>query len=299
MFIEFFKRTKSERNIIQSRDKLRLKGDLNPKERKKLEALEKDAKLASTKLLRRRTIGVLMPLALAVATTALTTPMFFSDKRQGVPDWIKVEDGRSIGFDRAQEAVTAAVEWDNRYHCGREITIRELKYPVKQDLGEGKIATTLEEADAGYIELGPEGDVRNITLHAMTHACKPDKPTLFPNPLPFSGGVIRGYHGFFILVTTKHGTKTKFTKIEEAMSERNASAFPRYGVEDDRYFALGSLARQHFPFDTFPGIGGGFRTNDVPALIRARFNLPQSAPTFEYLTNLMDEYQQAWDTGSK
>lgn len=300
MFIEFFKGTKSERNTLQVRDQLRSKGRLSPREGRKLATLEEEARVVSRGLLRRRVAGVLAPLALAVVATALTTPMLFSDKRQGVPNWIKVEDGRLIGFDRVQQAIAAAVDWDKRYRCGREITIRELKYPAKQDMGGGRITTTLEEAGAGYIELGPEGDVRNIILHAMTHACKPDKSTLLPDPLPFADGVIRGYHGFTILVTAKDGREINFTKIEEAMSERNASFFPGYTIEDDRYFALGSLARQNFPFDRFPGISEGFRTNDVPALIRARFNLSQSTSlTANHHNILMDQYQQAWDGGLK
>lgn len=300
MLTEFFTRTKSEKYTLQARNRLRSKGGLIPQEKKKLERLEREAKIVSTKLLKRRIAGVLAPLALAVVATALTTPMFFSDKRQGVSDWVKVEDGRFIGFDRVQQAIAAVVEWDKRYRCGREITIRELKYPTKQDLGGGRIATILEEAGAGYIELGPKGDVRNIILHAMTHACKPDKPTLLPDPLPFADGTISGYHGFTVLAKAKDGRDINFTLIEEAMAEYNASVFSGYIIESDRYFALGSLARRDFPFDRFPGIGEGFRTNDVPALIRARFNLSKPVPlTTNHHTILMDQYQQAWVTDLK
>lgn len=294
MLKEFLRGTKSERDVFQNRDLLRARNHLSAQAKEKLGTLEKEAKKISRKLFVRRAVGVVASTALVVAAIGLTGSMLFSEQRQGVS--IRVEDEAILGSDRVQQAITAAVEWDNRYHCGREITIRELKWPGKQDLGEGKISTTQEEAGAGYIELGLEGDARNITLHAMTHACKPDKPTVLAVPLPFADGVITGYHGFTLLVTLKDGSKSNFTKIEEAMAERNASVFSGYTIEDARYFAVGNLARRDFPFNKFPDIENGFRKNNVPALIRARFNLPASAlPTAKQHTALMDEFQQAWD----
>lgn len=212
-----------------------------------------------------------------------------------LPSWLTVEDLESIGLERAKKAIEAARQWNQRYTSGRRIKIAPLDIKEEEILPDGRIAVTLETAEPGIIKLGREGDPRKIVLHAMTHATKPDTPALLDNPMPFPDGFIKGYHGLNILVALRNGEQTNFTKMEEGMAERNASAFPGYSVESASYFAVGNLARSHFPFERFRFAHDWAKSNDVPALVRARLNLPFGAPiTIEHILSVMDEYNQAW-----
>ena len=195
-------------------------------------------------------------------------------RSRGQPSWLTAENLEIIGQERAIRAINAARRWNTRYKAGRRITLTPLDINEEKRLPDGGTGVILETAEPGIIKLGREGDPFMIVLHAMTHATKPDNSTLLDLQLPFSDGFIRGYHGLNILVVLNNGEETKFTKIEEGMAERNASSFQGYTVEDGRYFAVGKLARSHFPFERYRHAHEWAKSNDVPGLIRARLSLP-------------------------
>lgn len=194
-----------------------------------------------------------------------------------------------------RKTITDAVnEWHQQYTCNRVIKISHLPRHKSKQLG--KNMTLLETATPGEILIGDEGDMRNIVLHAMTHACKADKPTRLAAPIPFVDGKIIGYHGANIVVKIGSGEPTKFTKIEEGMAERAASVFPNYTVTDPRYHAVGQLALTQFPLDRYPTLHNRVKKNDVPALARVRFGLSaDTAVSASHLEAMMSEYQSAWD----
>lgn len=191
-----------------------------------------------------------------------------------------------------------AKRWDDRYGCNRPIKI--VPYAGEaQRFGRGTI-TTVDEVDPGLIKLGNTTSVESAILHAMNHACHPDNPTLFEKPLSFVDGVIRGFHGLNLLVTTKLGEDTKFTLFEEGMAERNASDFPEYRVSEPRYYAIGNLTRTRVPFDNYPDAHQWSKNNDVISFLRAALNLPQSGQiTVRHIQQAMSLYQDSWNQAEK
>ncbi len=211
------------------------------------------------------------------------------------PSWLTIEQPEQFDRRVLVEAIRGARDWHNKYICNRPIKIQPFEV-VKTEREDGYTEELLEEADAGYIKLGNAGDPYRIILHSMTHAVKPDAPALLSEPLPFSHGLIRGFHGAFVLVRLHDGEDTKFTKLEEGLAERNAAGAVRgYKVNDARYFAVGQLARQQFPYDQFKRVHEWVKKNDVPSLVRARFGLtPQTPISAPHLQEFMEDYMYAW-----
>lgn len=201
--------------------------------------------------------------------------------------------GFSAALTTTIEAATH--EWKQRYICGRAITVRPFKGESKET---GKVKETVEEtAGPGYIKLDPDTrfSVRNIILHAMTHACQPEKPTMLSEPIPFPDGWIIGYQGASIMVRLRNGNQTYFRKMEEGMCERNASFFPGYSVPNLQYLSVGKLARQHFPQeqDTMRYV----RHNDVPGIVAVILNETEISPGD--IDKVIRMYQKAWDAGGQ
>lgn len=296
--LEFFTGTKQERAAQETVKRIKSKDRLNARDQVALSTAEK---ITRRLFLRRMATVAAGTLIVAGSSAGYLIEEFtkvekprFSDQQ----NWLTVESLEIIGKERAKRAIDAARQWDSRYKAGRKVTIVPLDIQEEERLPDGRIVITEETAEPGIIKLGREGDPYNIVLHAMTHATKPDNPTLLSNPLPFSDGIIRGYHGLDILVALRDGKETKFTKIEEGVAERNASAFPGYTVGDARYFAVGNLARSQFPFEKYSYAHEWAKSNDVPALVRARLNLPfGSNITSSHIEAVMTEYTRAWNSG--
>lgn len=293
--IEFFTGNRQEKAAQDTIKRIKLKEKLNDRDQAALVS----ARRITRRLFLKRIIaaGALMGTGGAVYLTQES--MKEKEFRLGdQPSWLNIEGMEKIGQERAKRAVDAARRWNARYKAGRRIMITSLDISEEERLPDGRISVTLETAEPGIIKLGREGDPDMIVLHAMTHATKPDNPTVLDTPIPFSDGVVSGYHGLDILVALNNGEETKFTKIEEGMAERNASAFSGYTVEDARYFAVGKLARDHFPFERYTYAHEWAKSNDIPALVRARLNLPFGANlTSTHIETVMTEYMQAWNSG--
>src|SRR3989344_902780 len=98
---------------------------------------------------------------------------------------VSVENEELIGKQRAQQAIEAVYEWRELHGCERSIKIdylpdegRETRRP------DGKIDFILELGDQpGIIKLSRDGIPRSLTLHAMSHACRPDRPTYLREPI--------------------------------------------------------------------------------------------------------------------
>lgn len=199
-----------------------------------------------------------------------------------------------LDLQTAQLARRAAMNWDEHYKCGRSIKIIPFK-GESQKKGKGTI-TIVGEEDPGLIRLGEATDVEFEILHAMSHACQPDKPTLLEKPLPYVDGIIRGFHGLNIMVTTKYGEETNFTLFEEGMAERNASYFSGYTVSDPRYFAIGNLTRTRIPLDKYPNAHKWNQVNNVPLFLQVVLNLPPGMfITAAHIQDAMLVYQNVWN----
>ena len=158
--------------------------------------------------------------------------------------------------------------------------------------------TTEEVAIPGEIFISPDtADPNDIVRHAMTHACIPEEETVLPEPLPFSDGLIIGYHGLSLKALLNSGEETYFRLFEEGMAERNAAVLGDYQVENQKYFDIGKLTLQLFPLDNMLADEYA-ENNDVPGFVRAILGLPQDAEvSAEQLERVMGAYQKVWDTG--
>jgi|SRR3989344_7628917 len=238
--------------------------------------------------------NILGAVVLSVATAC--TPQVQSERTFSL-------DIEGLPADQRIGAQQAAVEWDSRFDCGRDVEIVPLGGRTDETTvftAEGfKTTLNYEIAEPGRIMLGKIGDARNITLHAMTHACKPDQPTLLDTPLEYVDGIIRGFHGGEVLITTHEGKETKITLIEEAMAERNASVFPGYEISNLSYYEMGVLALTELPFDTYPNAHEWIQRNDVPAIVRAILGLRSNANiSGRQIEKVMRMFNDAWDRGA-
>lgn len=202
------------------------------------------------------------------------------------------------GFSLAQTRIIAAAmrEWETRYTCGREVAVESFN-PKHRNLGNGRVESIEETATPGYMKINPASRIplRTIVLHAMTHTCQPDEPTILPQPIPVGGGlVILGYHGASIKVRFRNGDESFFRLLEEGICERNASYFPGYASSHPSYFAAGKLAREHFPEEKDPM--ELIRRNDVPGLVA--IIMGKKEPSLVDVRKVMEMYQEAW-TGKK
>jgi len=211
---------------------------------------------------------------------------------ESIPEWITVEGVETIGAERVSAAISAAIEWNGAYDCGRSIVIRPYTEGEVELFADGSREVTLEVAGPGYIELGAEGDVRNIVLHSMTHACVPDKPNMFSEPFAFSEGWILGYHGLSILVQLHDGTETAFRKIEEGVCERNASFLGSYSVTSEAYFRVGTLTKEYFPKGS--NADQYAKMNDVHGFTATFFGVDRNAITLDHVVQLMAIYNSAY-----
>lgn len=210
--------------------------------------------------------------------------------------WITIEDRDKLSESTWAAAIDAAVNWDAEYDCGREVTISAFE-TQSQGLGGGYTEVTLEQAGPGYIKLGNEGNAYNIVLHAMTHACSGNLVEL-TTPEPFDDGIITGFEGMSVRVTLITGETTSFTKIEEAVAERNASCLqPGYSVTDARYFEIGKQARKDWPCGNNQVVTY-LKNSDFVGLLSDYFRVDPDQVSFRYLIDLMSIYDQAWRRGS-
>lgn len=220
---------------------------------------------------------------------------------------VTVEGAEQIGQEREQEAVEAAHLWHRVYTCNRPIVIAPLLDPQEKEYGPGVTAETIERAQPGRIFIGPRGSARNLTLHAMTHACKPDSPTYLQQPLQIGERFIVGYHGLEIVWSERGRGITRFGFIEEGMAERNASVFPGYNldiqipefrVSTTYYSNVGQLTRNATPHEAHPDADDWVKTNNVPAFVRAYLRIPNNQPvTLEHLLQTVHPYEEAWVRG--
>lgn len=205
-----------------------------------------------------------------------------------------VQDDEDIeGFTDKETGIIkkAMKEWKQRYFCGRSVEVRPFEGSSKV-LDNGSRETVEETAGPGYIELDPKSkfSFRNTILHAMTHACHSDSPQMLSEPIRFKDGLIIGYHGAAIMVKLRNGEQTFFRKMEEGLCERNASFFSGYSVHHRGYFAVGELARRHFPQGQ--DVMTLIQNNDVPRMAAIILNKTETSPSD--IGKVMDMYQKAW-----
>ncbi len=145
----------------------------------------------------------------------------------------------------------------DRYGCtAQERIVVDLAEPGQYvtNLADGSKVVILEQTTPGRITIVPESlegrspkgrrsDLRNIGLHACTHACQPDEPDALASPFSIrDGATAYALHGFSVLVRLPDGTMTAFRKIEEGVCEMLAHAADRtYTVGDPSYHRVGML----------------------------------------------------------
>lgn len=243
---------------------------------------------------RRVSWGIVTACALGLTILTLTQ---LSPKENS---WLKIQDIDQIGAVRANIARQAALDWDRRYHCQRDVTIKFRSYVEEKSLPDGQIVIVEESASPGLIAIGPEVDIRDNVLHAMTHACQPDNFTPV-TPFRIRGAVVVGYHGASVKVTPDStGEENYFRKVEEGIAERNASWFQGYEVGHRALFEVGSEALSDFPLQAGDLVEEWVKSNDMPQIVREILRLPPGSPVGpEELESAMTKYQQAWDRGQK
>ena len=208
------------------------------------------------------------------------------------PPWLTIDD--SFSAEQKQTISKAVSDWDAMYHCNRRISIVPFT-GTEITLPDESIISVLEEAFPGLIKIDLRQDaqvMRNTILHAMSHAFQNDKPTLLTKKFSFYDASAYAYHGASILVLSDNGEETAFRKMEEGICERNASFFKNYTVTDPRYFALGKLARKHFPQGS--QVVEFMRNNDVLGIVGLVLNKPKEKVAEEDVIKVSSIYLEAY-----
>lgn len=292
--LEFFIGTKEQRAAPQKVKDLAAEPNLT---RRKKDALL-DAKKLSKDLFKVR-------LRTAVLATACLCLLggFCSmhnnqkpDTLEGLPNWLTVEGVSKMGRTKAMQAASAAMEWDNKFQCGRDVTIGRLENPYIEDLGAGFKAEEEETSEHGKIAIADRRNVRDIVLHAMTHACTPDNATPLIPYLGIPDGQATGYSGLKVETILNSGQKSLFILMEEGMAERNAFSFPGYTPPNHPgYEAIRKLTTQLLPL-TDSNAHLLAKQNDVEAFVRKELNLPKNIKIMgNDIQAVMNKYQKAWD----
>lgn len=293
--IEFFTGTKEEKAARHTVKTLKQRERLSSGRQRDLLQAEK----FSSRLFRRRLTTALVFIG-AFAVSAFSIVRACEDQKDidNLPGWLKIEEVDRFGKDSARQATSAAIEWDNRFKCGRSIVIRTLKNPQSIDLPGGDKADQEEESFPGIISIANRVNARDNVLHGMTHACLPDNPTIIDPPMAFSGGIITSYNGLKPQVTLHSGEQHTFPWFEEGMAERNASAFRGYSINNPVYEEIGSLTIREFPLSSESHTHEWAKNNDVDSFVRTKLKLPAGSPvTGAQIEQVMDEYQQAHNRG--
>ena len=224
--------------------------------------------------------------------SALVILFFVTNKEQSPSPFI-IE-----GFSKTNKQIIekAAKKWVSGYGNIRNIKFVTFHGETKP-LPDGATGITRETSFPGLIKIDQDGigssdygkkEMYDTVLHAMTHAAVVNVITL-PKPIPFCDGYILGYKGASIKVRLKNGTGTFWGLMEEGICERNAAAFGGYSVENEDYFAIGNLARRHFPAgtDTMRYV----RESNVPGLIGLILKKDPNLVSVQDIENVMRMYQ--------
>ena len=290
--LEFLWGNKEEKAARLTVKQLQYKTRLSGREKQRLT----EARKLSGRLFKRR-------LGFGTATLAvlLGSIWFIAEHQQpsmvDLPGWLKIEDAKEIGSERVKQAARAAIDWDSRFHCDRDITIARLENPFSKIVSEFIISQE-EYAIPGRIEIADGVDARNNVLHAMTHACISQQPILVHPPLKITDGEIMAFSGLSLHIRLDNGQNAYFHHFEEGMAERNASSFSGYTVYNPVYSELGQLTRRNLPESRFPQAHNLVKISDVSGFTRIQLNLTPGTPiTGEHMEEMMDRYEEAYRRG--
>lgn len=292
MLKDFLFGNEAERSAKQVIQTLGRENNLNPRKRRKLE----EAKTKRRGLLLRQMI-VFGGLTFASATAVVegfTGRISNSLNPSGDGFSLAISSSDGFGKEKNREIEIAAYDWNKKFRCKRPVTVEFGS--VEQDQNDPN-QISQESAIPGIITIDRNFTLepRYIILHAMTHACASDTPTMLDNPVKISDATIIGHHGFTLLVVLQDGSRSKFTLIEEGHAERLASAFPDYLVKSTSYFNIGNLARRQLPLDKYPNVYDWLRKNDVPAVIRASLGLPMDTQlNSQHYERIVSEYDSTY-----
>lgn len=297
--LEFFTGTKEERQAQKLTNNLRSRRRLTEREQTQL--------LEAERLVKRITVRRLGVAAAALGflgsiTFLATKDDVFGISQNDIPSWITLEDENKLGKRKAKEAVLAAIEWDNRFDCGRNITINSLDNPFTRTTPEGIVIRQEEFANPGKISIAKNVNARDNILHGMTHACQQlDEPKPLDPPIPIPDGLIVGVKGLSLRVKVRTtGEEQDFPWFEEGMAERNASAFPGYKINNPIYSGLGSLTLRKFPLEPNSKAHEFAKTSDIESFLREVLNLGTSTSlTPRHFEQAMDQYQTTYNEGAK
>ncbi len=217
-------------------------------------------------------------------------------------NWITFVQPAQGGFTPEQQKLitTAALDWNDKLECGREIEIIPWSGFIKNTFADGSQEIAVEEAAPGYMKVLTttvglyvvdsaddfDKDLRNTVLHAMTHACLPDGAESI-TPQPYFGDQIVGYSGASLEVLTAADKKTRIDHLEEALAEMFASSFKGY-ASNPGYVRAGTLALNEFAGHDPRVIWELLRKHDVPGLVT--LSTRKTNPTFEDILIFIEEY---------
>lgn len=155
-----------------------------------------------------------------------------------------------------EEIANAITDYVNEYSCIHPtITIDETFLGI-EDAGGGYVDVAFEEAEPKKLSFDPKtfrafgkqtGTTwREISLHAMTHVCRPTERRAISTPATLAEGVtIIGFEGFGIVGRTSDGQVQEWTVLDEAAAELFAQALePTYAGAHPSYVYVGRLLRE-------------------------------------------------------
>jgi hypothetical protein len=197
--------------------------------------------------------------------------------KEHIPSWIKLGDLKELHPNALQQALRSAERWKEKYGFNKKLTIKYME-PVHSTNAFGSSTIRQEEAEGGLIVVSNQPDIKNIVLHAMTHASRPEESTVLEQSLIGSGGEILAFTGLTIAIhlADKPNEIRYFSLFEEGMAERNAASFKDYPASDPIYHALGLTTLRYFPHSEGNKDHELVVRSDVPNFVRRILNIPES-----------------------
>jgi hypothetical protein len=195
-----------------------------------------------------------------------------------------------FGEKRADSAIAVAAHWTKLYGSTVAVVLSPLTNPDPNEI---------ERAISGHIAYSGAGDIKSVILHSMTHAVKPKNPTILKKSFLLGQDTVIGFHGLNLLIKTRFGEKTYFTKIEEGVAER-AAIFAGLGYSSYslNYVNLATLTKNHFTKGHQPEPVEFVKKNDVYAFVAEFLGKKKEDVKSSDVVTVASVYQQIWDMAS-
>jgi hypothetical protein len=212
------------------------------------------------------------------------------------------DSGFSVTQEWKEVIYNALHDWDMKFGCETNIRVSKL-VGKPEELREKNGDYMVAVAVAGRIgynlpEVRGLDDLRLVTLHEATHACRIES-TMLPEPLlfpdyAFGADKITGFTGFIVITNVD---QVYPNNCDEMLAEYNARQFPGYVPPHPGYDALGKTLTQKFPNDKKITEMG--KHNDFMGFIALYYGFPKEKVGGAEVEKMLKECDSIFNQGSK